>query len=162
MKKQKYQTLLWQTNDTQGFLNGHGFLMALNIKSIPPAPYIIVEDTVNPFYVKEISTGMKIPVVFLKENDDKELVYTTTKNVHTFVVNWYGHSKENNNKNGLVKIDDSNIVHDYLWKYAFEDEWQKKLEEYFAVGYNLASIQAWETEQAIKERNVRIREWKKK
>ena len=63
---------------------------------------------------------------------------------------------------GLVKVDDSSIVRDYLWKYAYEEEWQKKLEEYFAVGYNLASIQAWEREQAIKERNARIREWKKK
>ena len=167
MKKTLYETNLWQTSEHIGFLKGFGFIEFVKVyldrlDDTLDNPQVIVEKTKNPFYVKEIITGMKMPVIHINEEiRNGNYQYRSLPNVHTAVRKWTGYSSfRNNSRDGLRKVNDKYRVEDYMKRHSNEEEWRNTLEEFFAVGYSKASIHKWDMAQIDEEYKQKAKEEK--
>lgn len=101
---------------------------------------IIVKKTLNPYIVKEIITGKKIPLLqnyTYRECKDSMLLHYTVYpfiRVHTFVRKLYTEENKDVKISGLKRIRDENVIIQYKKRHSDEKSWENELNLYFLNG----------------------------
>ena len=122
-------------------------------------PKIMVQRTASPFWVREIKTGLKIPLLYAVDDDIKKENYMRSpfRAVHTFIIIL----KENNKywgwiTKGLEKVTESRELEKYLAQDT--EEFTRFLFDYFNAGYekmqNKLSAEKVERERKKTERKA--------
>lgn len=118
---------------------------------------IIVTKTVNPYMVRELITGMPIPVVYsYKKEKEYNMPYIWTRHpfgkVHTYIrlfkkVDSYYPDR----LIGLCEIDDSDVILDYLKLHSDKEVYKDELFDFFEKGQEKMSNKMLDNRMLLEE-----------
>lgn len=126
---------------------------------------IMVEQTINPFYVQEILTGLSIPVLHCTKdlesnNKENDSVFFPFGKIHTFVSVLHNKNKKRDIVIGLGDPASVDEIEKYIASHQDIETWREKLVKHFTEGKEIMDAKTEEEKQDEMQRVLKRQEVK--